>query len=89
MLRDLGDRQPFDDPGAKANYRPYVTILGAVLAAPDFHTWGSRELVGYLCVMVADRYARNQHKRAHGIELEPGSRPETWRSSGESPRRQR
>lgn len=76
MLRDLGDRHPFDDPGAKANYRSYVTVLGPVLAAPDFRTWGSRELVGYLCAMVADRYARNQHKRADGAELLPGSA--TW-----------
>ena len=73
MLRDLGDRQPFDDPGAKANYRSYVTILGSVLAAPIFRTWGSRELVGFLCATVGDRYACNQQKRAHGVDLVAGS----------------
>lgn len=73
MLRDLGDGEPFDDPGSKGKHRSYVTILGSVLASADFRTWGSPELVGFLCAMVADRYARNQYQRAHGVDLEPGA----------------
>lgn len=76
MLRDLGDGELFDDPGSKANRRSYVTILGNVLAGADYRNWGSPELVGFLCAMVADRYARNQYQRAHGVEVEPGSA--TW-----------
>jgi hypothetical protein len=76
MLCDLGNGLPFDDPGAKANLRPYVTVLGTVLATSDFRSWGSPEIVGFLCAMVADRYARNAYKKRRGTDLEPGSA--TW-----------
>ncbi len=75
MLCDLGDSAPFDDPGAKATYRPYVTVLGNVLADPGFREWGSPEIAGYLCAMVADRYARNAEAK-RGIVLPPGMA--TW-----------
>lgn len=81
MMRDLGDGAPFDDPGAKESYRPYVTVLGNVLVDPSFREWGSPEIVGFLCAMVADRYARNSSS-ASGKKLEPGSatwyRQATW-----------
>jgi len=73
MLSDLGNGDPFDDPGANTTLRSYVTILGTVLAAPDFRSWGSPEIVGFLCAMVADRYARNAHKKQHHVDLETGS----------------
>jgi hypothetical protein len=76
MLRDLGDGEPFDDPGAVGHRRSYVTVLGPVVADQRFRTWGSREVVGYLCAMVADRYARNQHERDTGEALDVGSA--TW-----------
>jgi hypothetical protein len=77
MLCDLGDGAPFDDPGAvTAAQRPYVTILGNLLISPEFRTWGSAEIVGFLCAMVADRYARNAQKKKGGSDLEPGSA--TW-----------
>ena len=76
MLCDLGNGEPFDDPGAKESQRSYVTVVGAALASSEFRDWGSPEIVGFLCAMVADRYARNLHNKKHGVQLEPGSA--TW-----------
>jgi len=76
MLCDLGNGEPFDDPGAKGSARSYVTVLGTILTTPDFRTWGAPEIVGYLCAMVADRYARNAKQAKAGVDLPPGSA--TW-----------
>ncbi|MGH9090288.1 MAG: hypothetical protein ACRDZR_02735 [Acidimicrobiales bacterium] len=59
MLCDLGTGAPYDDPGAARTRRLYLTIPGSVLAQPEFRDWGSPELVGFLCALVGDRYARN------------------------------
>lgn len=76
MLSDLGNGEPYDDPGAKTVRRSYVTVLANVLIDPRFRAWTSRELVGFYCAMVADRFARNDAERRGDLELEPGSA--TW-----------
>jgi hypothetical protein len=76
MLCDLGTGDPYDDPGAKATRRSYLTVPGDVLAQPDFTRWGSPELAGFLCALVADRYARNAAKNAGAPVPDPGSA--TW-----------
>lgn len=76
VASDLGDGALFDDPGAKETRRSYITILGAVIADDRFRHWGARELVGFLCAMIADRYARTAHQQRTGEELPHGSA--TW-----------
>lgn len=76
MLCDLGDGQPFDDPGAEDHRRSYITIPGAVLADPRFCHWDADELVGFYCAMIADRYARDAYKKRTGKESEHGTA--TW-----------
>lgn len=74
---DRGDGDLFDDPGgASGAGNSYVTVLGSVIASQHFKKWGGPELAGYLCAMVADRFARNASKRREGSELPPGSA--TW-----------
>lgn len=76
MLCDIGTGAPYDDPGAKRTRRSYVTIPGSVLALPEFRDWGGPELAGFLCALVADRYARNAARKAGGPAPEPGAA--TW-----------
>jgi|GEM_PF-1576737 len=76
MLSDLGNGDAFDDPGNEATRRSYVTLHGAVLASQDFRAWGSPELVGYVCAMVADRFARSAAAKDGKTDIEPGAA--TW-----------
>jgi len=76
MLCDLGTGEPYDDPGAKGTQRSYLTVPADVLVLPEFRDWGSPDLAGFLCALVADRYARNAAQKAAGAVPEPGSA--TW-----------
>jgi hypothetical protein len=60
VLSDRGDGTPLDDAGSARSRagNSYVTILGTVIGSEHFRGWGAPELVGYICAMVADRYAR-------------------------------
>jgi hypothetical protein len=76
MLCDLGTSAPFDDPGAKETRRSYITVPGDVLALEEFTNWGAADLAGFLCALVADRYARNAARKADKDVPETGSA--TW-----------
>lgn len=90
---DLGDGSMFDDPGAKGSRRSYITVLGAVIADDRFLRWGARELVGFLCAMIADRYARAARPKTPGVETPHGSstwyRQADWFNNGNGFRPQR
>lgn len=74
VLSDRGDGEPFDDPGATASRGTgYVTISGAVIAKKVLRRWGAPEVVGYLCAMTADRFARHRLKQRTGQTFDPGS----------------
>ena len=77
VLSDRGDGEPFDDPGATASSGTgYVTISGAVISEKLLRHWGAPEVVGYLCAMTADRFARHRLKQRTDQTIEPGSA--TW-----------
>jgi hypothetical protein len=80
VLSDIGNGDPFDDPGADATKpgNSYVTILGPVIASDHFRDWGAPQIVGYLCAMVADRHAR--HTMATSGDPAPSAAPggATW-----------
>ena len=75
VLSDKGDGSQFDDPGSQRN-TGYVTISGAIISSPLFRSWGAPEVVGYLCAMTADRFARHRHRQRTGEEVEIGAA--TW-----------
>jgi hypothetical protein len=76
MLSDLSTGDPFDDPGDKTVRRSYLTIHGHIVSSADFRDWGAPDLVGYICANVADRFARADHAKRTGEDLEPGAA--TW-----------
>jgi hypothetical protein len=76
MLNDTGDGSPFDDPGEKETRRSYITVLGSVVADPRYKDWGSPDLAGYACSMVAERYASNRARREEKAVPEVGTG--TW-----------
>ena len=78
VLRDRGDGEPFDDPGATATAKDgYVTISGAVLSSPHFREWGAPEVVAYLCAMTADRFARHRDRKQAEEPAPPGTAAKT------------
>jgi len=76
MLCDLATGAPFDDPGAKATRRSYLTIPGDLVVQQEYRNWGAPDLAGFLCALVADRYARNAARKAGKEVPEPGAA--TW-----------
>lgn len=77
VLSDRGDGTPFDDPtGETAKDESYVSILGPVLAMPEFRDWRAHDVVGFLCAMTADRFGRHQSPVRDGVEVEVGCA--TW-----------
>lgn len=75
VLSDQGDGSQFDDPGSQRG-TGYVTISGPIISSPVFRSWGAPEVVGYLCAMTADRFARHRHRQRTGEEIEIGAA--TW-----------
>lgn len=69
MLSDLGDGRPYDDPGAEG--RPYITLHGPLVSSAEFIDWGAPDIVGYVCALTAERFARpadrpDGKKKPHG-----------------------